>query len=112
MRPVAALRASPGRTGALARLSSFIEELRMPIIDAHAHTNGGNLGNYKAGLLASRALGRGDYHQNEDQLRTAVQHHMTTILDKVGTDIQFVSPRPFQLMHSESPTKIVHYYCQ
>ena len=24
------------------------------IIDAHAHTNGGNLGNYKAGLLASR----------------------------------------------------------
>jgi predicted TIM-barrel fold metal-dependent hydrolase len=82
------------------------------IIDAHAHTNGGNLGNYKANLLASRALARAEFHQNEDQLRTAVQHHMTTIMDKVGTDMQFLSPRPFQLMHSESPTKVVHYYCQ
>ena len=82
------------------------------IIDAHAHTNGGNLGNYKAGLLASRALARAEFHQNEDQLRTAVNHHMTTIMDKVGTDIQFISPRPFQLMHSEIPTKIVHYFCQ
>ena len=74
------------------------------IIDAHAHTNGGNLGNYKANLLASRALARAEFHQNEDQLRTAVNHHMTTIMDKVGTDIQFISPRPFQQMHSETPT--------
>ena len=59
-----------------------------------------------------RALARAEFHQNEDQLRTAVNHHMTTIMDKVGTDIQFLSPRPFQLMHSEIPTKIVHYYCQ
>jgi 4-oxalmesaconate hydratase len=82
------------------------------IIDAHAHTNGGALGNYKAGLLSSRALAQGNFRQNEDQLRTAVEHHVKTIMDEVGTDIQFISPRPFQLMHSEKPTKIVHYYAQ
>ena len=88
------------------------EEESALIIDAHAHTNGGNLGNYKAGLLSSRALAQGNFHQNEDQLRNAVQNHITTIMDEVGTDIQFISPRPFQLMHSERPTKIVHYYAQ
>jgi 4-oxalmesaconate hydratase len=82
------------------------------IIDAHAHTNGGNLGNYKAGLLSSRALAQGNFHQNEDQLRPAVENHIKTIMDEVGTDVQFLSPRPFQLMHSETPTKIVHYYAQ
>jgi predicted TIM-barrel fold metal-dependent hydrolase len=82
------------------------------IIDAHAHTNGGNLGNYKAGLLSSRALAQSNYRQDEDALRRAVEHHMKNNLDAVGTDIQFLSPRPFQLMHSETPTKIVHYYCQ
>jgi 4-oxalmesaconate hydratase len=81
------------------------------IIDAHAHTNGGNLGNYKAGLLASRALAQGNFRQNEEQLAGAVRNHIETIMDKVGTDIQFLSPRPFQLMHSEKPTKVVHYYC-
>ena len=77
----------------------------------HAHTNGGNLGTYKAGLLSSRALAQGNYNQSEEQLRPAVENHMKNIMDEVGTDIQFISPRPFQLMHSEKPTKLVHYYC-
>ncbi len=29
------------------------------------------------------------------------------IMDSVGTDVQFLSPRPFQLMHAEKPTRIV-----
>lgn len=29
------------------------------------------------------------------------------ILDSVGTDMQFLSPRPFQLMHAEKPLKMV-----
>src|ERR1043165_7730723 len=82
------------------------------IIDAHAHTNGGNLGNYKPVLLSSRALGQGNFHQDEEALRKAVDNHVKTIMDDVGTDIQFISPRPFQLMHSETPTKVVHYYCR
>ncbi len=82
------------------------------IIDAHAHTNGGNLGNFKAGLLASRGYHGGHYRENEEALAKAVEHHKTTILDAVGTDIQFISPRPFQLMHSEKPAKIVDWYAQ
>ena len=67
----------------------------------------------KAGLLSSRALAQpGGFHQNEDQLRTAVENHMKNNMDKVGTDVQFLSPRPFQLMHSETPTKVVHFYAQ
>jgi predicted TIM-barrel fold metal-dependent hydrolase len=29
------------------------------------------------------------------------------IMDSVGTDVQFLSPRPFQLMHAEKPLKMV-----
>ncbi len=29
------------------------------------------------------------------------------IMDSVGTDVQFLSPRPFQLMHAEKPVKMV-----
>jgi 4-oxalmesaconate hydratase len=29
------------------------------------------------------------------------------IMDSVGTDVQFLSPRPFQLMHAEKPWKMV-----
>ena len=82
------------------------------IIDAHAHTNGGNLGNFKSGLLASRGYHGGHYQENEEALARAVEHHKTTILDAVGTDIQFISPRPFQLMHSETPAKVVDWYAQ
>ena len=82
------------------------------IIDAHAHTNGGNLGQYKAGLLSSRALAQANFHQSEDALRPAIENHIKNNMDAVGTDIQFMSPRPFQLMHSETPTKVVHYYAQ
>ena len=60
------------------------------IIDAHAHTNGGNLGNFKAGLLSSRALARGNFHQDEEALKRAVDSHVKTIMDEVGTDIQFI----------------------
>ena len=82
------------------------------IIDAHAHTNGGDLGNYKAMLLSSRALAQKNFRQNEEALKRAVDNHIKTIMDEVGTDIQFISPRPFQLMHSETPAKVVHYYCE
>ncbi len=82
------------------------------IIDAHAHTNGGSLGNFKSGLLAARGFHGGEFRENEEQLRRAIENHKTNIMDSVGTDMQFLSPRPFQLMHSEKPTKVVHWYCQ
>jgi hypothetical protein len=70
----------------------FVNQEASVIIDAHAHTNGGNLGNFKAGLLASRGYHGGHYQENEEALKRAIDNHKTNILDSVGTDIQFLSP--------------------
>ena len=84
------------------------------IIDIHGHTNTPpSLFAYKSGLLASRgAHGKGNPALNPEQLENVVNNHIKNNLDKVGTDIQFLSPRPFQMMHSEKPNKIVHYFCE
>jgi predicted TIM-barrel fold metal-dependent hydrolase len=84
------------------------------IIDIHGHTNAPPaLYAYKAGLLASKgAHGKGNPGVNEEALANAVKNHIANNLDKVGTDIQFLSPRPFQLMHSEKPEKIVHWWVE
>lgn len=84
------------------------------IIDVHGHTNGAaRLGGYKASLLAGRGSGgKGNTSIPDEQVAGAIKHHLEGTLDKVGTDMQFLSPRPFQLMHSERPTKIVHWYCE
>jgi len=34
------------------------------------------------------------------------------VLGEVGTDFAFISPRPYTMMHSAKPEKIVHWYCQ
>ena len=89
------------------------------IIDCHAHVSAPvELWAYKAGLLAHRgAHGRGKVNVTDDQIRHAVEKHKEAFphphlpyIDKVGTDIQLVSPRPFQLMHSESPAKLVQWF--
>jgi 4-oxalmesaconate hydratase len=84
------------------------------IIDIHGHTNAPpSLYAYKSGLLASRgAHGKGNPGITEESMATPVKNHLANNLDKVGTDVQFLSPRPFQLMHSEQPEKIVQWFCQ
>src|SRR5579883_3211930 len=84
------------------------------IIDVHGHTNTPpTLFAYKSGLLASRgAHGKGNTWLNEEQLAPVVNNHVKNVLDKVGTDIQFLSPRPFQMMHSEKPARIVHWFAE
>ncbi|MEX2599318.1 MAG: amidohydrolase family protein [Dehalococcoidia bacterium] len=84
------------------------------IIDAHAHTNGADhLAVYKSLLLSGRgAHGRGATQAPEDKMQGPVKNHIEKTMDAVGTDIQFLSPRPFQLMHSEKPEKIVHWYVE
>ena len=39
-------------------------------------------------------------------------HKHSEVLDEVGTDMAFISPRPYTMMHSEKPEKIVHWYCE
>ena len=84
------------------------------IIDIHGHTNAPpSLYAYKAGLLASKgAHGKGNPGINEEQLTNVVNNHIKNNLDAVGTDVQFISPRPFQLMHSEKPSRIVHWWAE
>ena len=90
------------------------------IIDCHAHVSApAELWAYKATLLSHRgAHGRGKVVVEDDEIRRAVEEkhfpgsgrsHLDYI-DALGTDMQLVSPRPFQLMHSEKPARLVQWF--
>ena len=85
------------------------------IIDIHAHfTAPEKLFAYKANILSSRGRSRGVVKLSDDEINAALNkpvHGGTSHLqqlDEVGTDIQVISPRPYQLMHSEKPEQVVH----
>ena len=89
------------------------------IIDAHAHvTAPEKLYVYKAGVLSHRgAHGRGSSGATDDDIVKALNEpifggssHLGQ-LKEAGTDMQLVSPRPYQMMHSEDP-KIVNWYIE
>lgn len=85
------------------------------IIDIHAHFTAPNdLYVYKSSLLSSRSRGRGRLKFSDEAILEALNKpvhggggHLAQ-LDEVGTDIQILSPRPYQLMPSEDPPSIVH----
>ena len=88
------------------------------IIDAHAHTaSPPSLAAYKAGLLSHRgAHGRGKVRYSDEQLEAAWHRvemaptgHMQH-MENCGIDVQLISPRPFQTMHSEKPGYLVEWY--
>ena len=89
------------------------------IIDAHGHvTAPDKLYVYKAGLISHRgAHGRGSAGATDDDIKHALNEpvfggssHLDQ-LKEVGTDMQFVSPRPYQMMHSEQP-KLVNWFME
>src|ERR1035438_10738195 len=80
------------------------------IIDIHAHVCGaGELYKWKSVLMSARgAHGFAPKRFPNDWVRDhADTKRNLRIMDSVGTDVQFVSPRPFQLMHAEKPVKLV-----
>jgi predicted TIM-barrel fold metal-dependent hydrolase len=90
-------------------------------IDIHGHVSAPeSLYAYKAGLLAHRgAHGRGSAGVTDDTLRTALtapsksfggKSHMAH-LDDAGVDVQLISPRPYQMMHSEQG-RLVEWFVQ
>ena len=83
------------------------------VIDVHGHvTAPPELYAYKSLLLASRGYhGRGSPGISDERMHAAVKPHLD-LLRKVGTDVQFISPRPFQLMHSETPESIVRWWVE
>lgn len=91
------------------------------VIDVHGHVVAPpELYAYQASLLASRgAHGRGALHISDERLVNAVWGSRmgepathVQLLDEVGTDVQFISPRPFHAMHSVQPERIVHWYTE
>src|ERR1700754_1587992 len=92
------------------------------IIDVHGHVSAPvELYAYKAGLLSHRgAHGRGGAGISDAKIREALnapsgsfgnQSHLAH-LDEAGIDMQLISPRPYQMMHSESPAKLVEWFTQ
>jgi len=90
------------------------------IIDCHGHVSPPvELGSYKAGLLSHRGShGRGRVNVTDEQLVAAAhdKEHWPDghieLLHRHGTDMQLISPRPFQMMSSEKPTRLVHWFCE
>jgi OH-DDVA meta-cleavage compound hydrolase len=89
------------------------------IIDCHAHVSAPvELWAYKASLLSHRGShGRGKVNVTDEQIRHAVEVHKEAFphphlhyIDKVGTNMQLISPRPFQLMHSEPQANLVQWF--
>jgi 4-oxalmesaconate hydratase len=60
---------------------------------------------FMAELVASRANPSASPSLSDESVRKAGQT-IIDIMDKVGTDIQFLSPRPYMQMHSVKPSKV------
>jgi predicted TIM-barrel fold metal-dependent hydrolase len=89
------------------------------IIDSHGHvTAPDSLYVYKAQILAHRgAHGRGGNLANDEDVRKALNapvfggsSHLAQ-LKEVGTDLQLISPRPYQMMTSEHP-RLVQWFVE
>ena len=85
------------------------------IIDCHAHVSGPkSYWAYKAGLVSHRGSHNGGLTLSDAEILAAWNaKEMAPVghLDHMKScqiDVQFISPRPFQMMHSEKPAKIVH----
>src|SRR5260370_1404176 len=84
------------------------------VIDAHAHVTAPDaLYVYKAGLVAHRgAHGRGAVNPTDDEIIKALNSPVfggSSHLDQLkeaGTDLQIISPRPYQMMTSENPRMV------
>jgi OH-DDVA meta-cleavage compound hydrolase len=89
------------------------------IIDIHAHfTAPAELWAYKSNLLASRGHSGGRLKLSDDKIIDALNKpvhggnsHLQQ-LKEVGIDKQIISPRPYQLMHSEKPESIVRKFTE
>ncbi len=89
-------------------------------IDCHAHFSApDSLYSLKAMLLASRGTaGKGQFPKklSLENIKAHVEGGGSSVhgvkghleyMDEAGTDIQLLSPRPYQMMHSESPPEVV-----
>jgi len=90
------------------------------IIDCHGHVSApAELWAYKAFILSHRGShGRGKVSVSDEEIREAVNRkemapvgHLD-MLDRAGINMQLISPRPFQMMHSAKPEVVVHWFTE
>lgn len=83
------------------------------VIDIHGHVSAPlELYSYQAQLIASRGFhGKGRVPVDEEKIVEAARNHVE-LLGRLGIDHQLISPRPFAMMHSERPEKIVHWFIE
>ena len=82
------------------------------IIDIHSHVCAApQLYRFKANLMASRGQPPHGFKCDSFSDEFVRDHSETKknlrAMETVGTDLQFLSPRPYQLMHGERPVKLV-----
>ena len=90
------------------------------IIDCHGHVSPpAELWAYKASILSHR----GEHGRRINEITDAeILHYANKVemapcghmdmLHRVGTDMQMLSPRPFQMMHSAKPNRVVHWFTE
>jgi 4-oxalmesaconate hydratase len=83
------------------------------IIDIHGHVSAPtDLYAWKSLLMSSDGYhGKGLLRMSDEQVLAAGQRHVE-LLEKVGTDMQFLSPRPFHLMHSWPTEKVTRWWVE
>jgi 4-oxalmesaconate hydratase len=82
------------------------------IIDIHAHLVAPPVFYaYRSNLLAAGGHYRGPVGVSDDALAQAAAGNVK-IMDGVGTDVQLISPRPFQQMHSTKPDQVVRWWIE
>ncbi|HEY0105607.1 MAG TPA: amidohydrolase family protein [Rhizomicrobium sp.] len=85
------------------------------IIDSHAHVvMPDDIFKFMAELVSSRANppSRERYTITDEAALRSVTQGLVNSMDEVGTDVQFLSPRPYMMMHSIKPAKVGHMWTQ
>ena len=90
------------------------------IIDCHAHISAPTeLWAYKASILSHRGEhGRRFPEVSDDEIKAAYhKKEMAPVghlpfAERLGIDRQCISPRPFQMMHSAKPARVVHWFTE
>ena len=82
------------------------------IIDIHAHLVAPPVFYaHRSNLLAAGGHYRPAVGVTDEALAAAAAGNVK-IMDSVGTDVQLISPRPFQQMHSTKPDRVVHWWIE
>jgi 4-oxalmesaconate hydratase len=83
------------------------------VIDIHGHVTAPlELYAYQAQLVMSRGFhGKGKVQADEEKIVQAAASHVE-LLARLGIDRQLISPRPFAMMHSEKPERIIHWFIE